>query len=182
MRIIQEPNTLELWNKLQTAPSQEYKLRSPRVQSTIPLSTRCRTISMVRSPHRVRPEYNRGSSCFETTVPLQKHCVRLMHFFPKVCRSIFRVSVAVFPPEFEPKFHTHALFFQVLHFHCLKKIASRSLHLFTAVAVPRLLAVIEWCGKKHIVNNGCRYSTPLATLRSLHWFRRCALISVFFLS
>ena len=50
------------------------------------------------------------------------------------------------------------------------------------MAVARLLAVIERCGKKCCVTNGCRYSTPTATVRSVHWFRRCALISVCFWS
>jgi hypothetical protein len=52
-----------------------------------------------------------------------KHCVRLIHSSPKACWSIFHVSVAVFP-SFKQNFthtHTHTLFFQVLHFHYLKK-------------------------------------------------------------
>jgi len=48
------------------------------------------------------------------------------------------------------------------------------------VAVTRLLAVIEWCGKKRCVTNGCRYSAPLAAMRSIHRFRRCTLSPVFY--
>jgi hypothetical protein len=50
------------------------------------------------------------------------------------------------------------------------------------VAVSRLLAVIEWCGKKRCVTKGCRYSASLAAVRSIHWFRRCALSPVFYWS
>jgi len=50
------------------------------------------------------------------------------------------------------------------------------------VAVAYLLAVIEWCGKKHYVTNGCHYTAPLAAVRSVHWFRRCVLSSVFYWS
>jgi len=54
--------------------------------------------------------------------------------------------------------------------------------MFTSVAVTPLLAVIEWCGKKRCVINGCRYSAPLAAVRSVHWFRCCALSPVFYWS
>jgi len=58
-------------------------------------------------------------------------------------------------------------------------MASRTLHLFTSEAVSRLLAVIEWCSKMRCITNGCRYSAPLTAVRSVHWFRRCALSPVF---
>jgi hypothetical protein len=74
------------------------------------------------------------------------------------------------------------LFFRVVHFHCPKKIASWSLHLFTSMAVARLLAAIEWCGKKCCVTKGCHLSAPLATVCSIHWFRRCVLSLVFYWS
>jgi len=51
--------------------------------------------------------------------------------------------------------------------------------LFTSEAVAHLLAVIERCSKKRCVTNGCRYSAPLAAVRSVHWFRRCVLSPVF---
>jgi hypothetical protein len=57
----------------------------------------------------------------------------LLKYFPRFSSSL---------PEFEAKFLTHTLLFQVLHFH-LKKITSWSLHLFTTVTVARLLEEIE---------------------------------------
>ena len=85
-----------------------------------------------------------------------KHCVRLIHSFPKACWSIFHVSVAVFPSLKQIFTHTHThVVLPSPSFSLPKKIASRSLHLFTSLAVARLLAVIEWCSKKHCVNKGC---------------------------
>jgi len=53
--------------------------------------------------------------------------------------------------------HTHTHVVLPSHsFSLPKKIANRSLHLFTSVAVARLLAVIEWWGKKHCVTKCCR--------------------------
>jgi hypothetical protein len=58
---------------------------------------------------------NRRSSCFETTVSLKTlHSAHtfisegLLKHFPRFSSSF---------PEFQAKFHTHMLFFQVLHFH-----------------------------------------------------------------
>jgi len=61
---------------------------------------------------------NRRSSCFETTVPLKT--LRSAHTFVSegLLKHFPRFSSSF--PEFEAKFHTHTLFFQVLHFHCLK--------------------------------------------------------------
>jgi hypothetical protein len=113
-----------------------------------------------------------------------KHCVWLIHSSLKACWSIFHVSVAVFSSLKQNFTHTHT------HTHVLpspsfslpKKIASWSLHLLTSVTVTCLLAVIEWCGKKHCITNGCRYSSPLAAVHSVHWFRHCALSPDFYWS
>ena len=110
-----------------------------------------------------------------------KHYVRLIHSFPKACWSIFHVSVPVFPSLKQNFTHTHVVL-PSPSFSLPKKIASRSLHLFTSVAVARLLAVIQGCGKKCCVTNGWRYSAPQATVRSIHWFRRSVLNSVFYWS
>jgi len=118
---------------------------------------------------------------------LSKHCVRLIHSSPKACWSIFHVSVAVFLSLKQNFTHTHThththIVLPSPSFSLPKKIASWSLHLFTSVAVTRLLAVTEWCSKKHCVTNDCRYSAPLATVRSVPWFRHCALSPVFYWS
>jgi len=97
----------------------------------------------------------------------------LLKHFPRFSNSF---------PAFEANFtykHTHVVLPSPL-FSLPKKISSRSLHLFTSVAVARLLAAIEGCGKKRCVINGCRYSAPLATVRSVHWFRRSALNPVIY--
>ena len=62
---------------------------------------------------------NRRSSCFETTVPLKT--LRSAHTFVSegLLKHFPRFSSSF--PEFETKFHTDTLFFQVLHFHRLKK-------------------------------------------------------------
>jgi len=61
---------------------------------------------------------NRRSSCFETTVPLKTLCSAHTFVSEGLLKHFLRFSSSF--PEFEAKFHTHALFFQVLHFHCLK--------------------------------------------------------------
>jgi len=88
------------------------------------------------------------------TVPLKT--LRLAHTFVSVglLKHFPRFSSSF--PEFETKFHTHThVVLPSPSFSLPKKIASWSLHLFTSVAVARLLAVIEWCGKKHCVTEGC---------------------------
>ena len=110
-----------------------------------------------------------------------KHCVLLIHSPLKACWSIFHISVAVFPSLKQNFTHTHThVVLPSPSFSLPKKITSRSLQLFTSVAVSRLLVVIEWCGKKSCVTNGCHHSAPLAAVRSVHWFRRCALSPVFY--
>ena len=61
---------------------------------------------------------HRSSSCFEMTVPIKTlRSARtfvsegLLEHFPRFSSSF---------PESEATFHTHKLFFQVLHFHCQK--------------------------------------------------------------
>jgi len=75
--------------------------------------------------------------------------------------------------------HTHVVL-PSPSFSLPKKITSRSLLLFTSVAVARLLAVIEWCGRQRCVTNSCRYPASLVAVHSVHRFRHCALTSVFF--
>jgi len=84
---------------------------------------RSRTASMWTSVD-MEDRPHQGSSSIDILPVLKrlyhsKHCIRPIHSSPKAFWSIFHVSVAVFP-EFEAKFHTHT-FFQVLHFHRLKK-------------------------------------------------------------
>ena len=142
---------------------------------------RSRTASMWASSVDVEGHPLWGSSSIDIIPVLKqlyhsKHYVRLIHSSPKACWSISHVSVAVFP-SLNKNSHTHVL--PSPSFSLPKKTASWLLHLFTSVAVARLLAVIEWCGKKRCVTNGCRYSMPLAAVCSVHWFRRCVLILVF---
>jgi hypothetical protein len=98
----------------------------------------------------------------------------LLKHFPRFSSSFL---------EFEAKFqtHTHVVPLPSPSFTLPKKVASRLLHLFTSAALARLLAVIERCDKKRCVTKCCRKSAPLAAVRSVHWFRRCALSSVFFI-
>ena len=96
-----------------------------------------------------------SSSCFETTIPLKT--LRSAHTFVSegLLKHFPRFSSSF--PEFEAKFHTHThVVLSSPSFSLPKKIASRSLHLFTSVALARLLAVIEWCGKKRCVTKGYR--------------------------
>jgi hypothetical protein len=139
----------------------------------------------------------RGSlvTLYATVSYAHRNCSWFYSFPPRKCQTtctfIFEGLLKHFPrfsssfPAFQAEFYTHTHTHVVLpspSFSLPKKIASRSLHLFTSVAVIPLLVVIEWCSKKRCVTNGCRYSAPLAAVRSVHWFRRCVLSPVFYWS
>ena len=148
---------------------------------------KCRTATMWTSSVEVEDRPLRKSSSIEVLLVLKrlyhsKHCVLLIHTSPKACWSVFHVSVAVFPSLKQNFTHTHTLCSSKSFFFTTYKIVIRSLHLFSSVAVSRLLAVIEWWFKKRCVTNGCRYSAPLAAVRSVQMFRRCALSPVFYWS
>jgi hypothetical protein len=67
----------------------------------------------------ILPVLKRHSSCFETTVPLKT----LLSAHTFVSEGLLKHSPCFSGsfPEFQAKFHAHTLFFQALHFHCLKK-------------------------------------------------------------
>jgi len=108
------------------------------------------------------------------------HCVQLVHSSPKACWSIFHISVAVFPSLKQNFTHTHIL--PSPSFSLPKK--NRKL----VTALVYFSGCSSFTGSDRVMRQEVLcyqrlpLSTPLARVRSIHWFRRCELISVLYWS